>query len=93
MRKLDLWFPKPLKPGNENTAESAFGCKTAYIAVVNPFDDGSGCHTMVKSEGRILPFPEATSAAECIAQIDRLIRDLQRLKPKVVREFKKGEPN
>lgn len=72
---------------DDGAAETAFRGKTAYISVVNPFDDGSGQHTLVKSKGRILLYNEAASADECCAQIDMLIADLQRLKAKARKRF------
>jgi hypothetical protein len=42
-----------------------------------------------KRAGRILLTTESTSAAECHAQIDNLIADLQKLKQMALRKFKK----
>jgi hypothetical protein len=89
MNKFDLWFPKPMEPGKENEAETAFvSGKSAYICLKNPFDDGSEQHDLVKSNGRILIFHEAVSADECCAQIDQLIDDLKSLKAKARHKFK-----
>lgn len=87
MEKFDLWFPIPMRSGRDDEAETAFAGKTAYICAVNPFDDGSGQHTLVKSKGRILINNEAASADECCAQIDSLISELQRLKTKARKMF------
>ena len=77
---FDLWFPKE--------TETAWG-ESAYVEVVNPFDDGSGSHDLVKSKGHILLLEEAVSADECCQQIDRLIADLQKLKAKARKKFAK----
>lgn len=81
-KKFDLWFPDP--------GHSAYR-GAAYITVVNPFDDGSGQHALVNSKGHILLYEEALNAAECVRQIDLLIGNLQSLKAKAEREFKKRE--
>jgi hypothetical protein len=92
MSKFDLWFPKPYQP-DDSDPETAFGGTTAYVCVVGPFDDGQGRHGLVKSKGRILLLNEACNAEECCRQIERLIKDLQKLKTKAEREFKKRDSN
>lgn len=88
MKKFDLWFPKPMRHGFDEEAETVMVCgQSSYIELVNPFDDGSGQHNLVKSKGHILLCNEATSAEECCRQIDRLILDLQSLKAKARKKF------
>ncbi len=90
MKKFDLWFPKPMRHATDKDAETAFVAgQSAYICLVNPFDDGSGQHGLVKSEGRILLDHEALSADECCRQIDSLIGDLQTLKTKARGKFER----
>ena len=84
MKKFDLWFPEP--------GHSAFR-GSAYISVVNPFDDGSGQHDLVNSKGHILLCEESINAEECCRQIDSLIQNLKDLKAKAEREFKKRKSN
>jgi hypothetical protein len=88
--KFDLWFPKPItgNPEMDKDAESAMVAgKSAYIWLVEPFDDGTGQHDLVWSKGRILVCHEAVSADECCRQIDLLIADLHKLKAKARRKF------
>jgi hypothetical protein len=87
MSKFDLWFPKPYQP-DDSDPETVVGGTTAYVCVVGPFPDG-----LVKSKGRILLLNEACNAEECCRQIERLIKDLQKLKIKAEREFKKRDSN
>jgi hypothetical protein len=88
--KFDLWFPKPMAHGNDKDAETCFvSGQSAYIRVINPFDDGSGQHSMVKSKGKILLYHESVSAEECCSQIDSLIEDLKNLKNKARRKFER----
>ena len=90
MKKFDLWFPKPMGHANGRGAETAMvSGKSAYIEVVDPFDDGSGQHDLIKSKGHILLYHETTSAEECSQQIDLLIANLQALKVKAQKEFAK----
>jgi hypothetical protein len=90
--KFDLWFPKPMTGDVEKDkhAETAMvSGKSAYIWLTEPFDDGSGQHSLVRSNGRILLCNEAVSAEECCRQIDLVISDLVKLKTKAHKEFAK----
>lgn len=88
--KFDLWFPKPMASLNDKDAETAFTAgQSAYIELTDPFDDGSGQHSLLKSKGRILLCCEAVTAGECCGQIDSLIEDLKRLKIKARRKFER----
>jgi hypothetical protein len=88
--KFDLWFPKPMAGPNDKDAETAFiAGQSAYIELIDPFDDGSGQHSLVKSKGRILLCHEAITADECCHQIDSLIEDLKKLKIKARRKFER----
>jgi len=88
-KRLDLWFPKPMSHADDMEAETAIVAgPSAYICVVDPFDDGSEQHELVKSGGRILLYHEAASANECCAQIDSLIDNLKNLKAKARQKFK-----
>jgi hypothetical protein len=80
MKKFELFFPKEIRHAMDEEAEIAFRGKSAYVCVVDPFDDGSGQQSLVKSKGRILLYHEAMSADGCRGQIDSLISDLRRLK-------------
>jgi hypothetical protein len=88
MKKFDLWFPKPMRTPDDMEAETGLIVgKPAYICLANPFDDGSGQHNLLRSEGHILILYEATTEKECCEQIDSLISDLHSLKAKVRQRF------
>jgi len=90
MKKFALWFPKPMKSFGDPDAETAaVSGQSAYICVVNPFDDGSGQQSLVRSKGRILLLEESISGDECCRQIDTLISDLQKLKVEALKKFKR----